>query len=67
MENILVPIQNSEEEVMITLPNGRRFPRKVYSKYSTEELKEIIACCNNYTHIIQTLRINNYYHKYLIP
>jgi hypothetical protein len=65
MENILVPIQKSEEDNIITLPNGKRFPRKVYSKYTVEELKEIIACCNNYTHIIQTLRINNYYHKYL--
>jgi hypothetical protein len=66
MENILVPIQKSEEDNIITLPNGKQFPRKVYSKYTVEELKEIIACCNNYVHIIETLQINKYYHKYLV-
>lgn len=66
-QNILVTNQKNNEEVtMITLSNGKTFPRKVYSQYSTEELKEVIACCNSYLDVIETMRINRYYHTYLV-
>lgn len=55
----------NEEIPIITLPNGKQFKRKKYSKYTKDELIEIIKLCDNYVHIIETLRINKYYHKYL--
>jgi hypothetical protein len=54
-----------DEEVLIELPNGKSFPRKVYSEYTADELKEIIGCCRNITHIIDTLRLNRIYYRYL--
>jgi hypothetical protein len=55
----------TENVSMITLSNGKTFPRKVYSAYSEEELREVIACCKNYKDILQTLQLNMFYHKYL--
>jgi hypothetical protein len=54
-----------DEEVLIELPNGKSFPRKVYSEYTADELKEIIRCCRNITHVIDTLRLNRIYYRYL--
>jgi len=58
-------MESTENVSMIVLSNGKTFPRKVYSAYSEEELREVIACCMNYKEIIETLRINMFYHKYL--
>ena len=53
------------EEEWIELSNGKRFIRKVYSKYTKEELSEVIACCRNLKDIVETMRINMFYYKYL--
>ncbi len=56
----------SEEDVQIVLPNGTTFPRKVYSAYTKEELTMIIGLCRNIHDILNTLKINRFYHTYLI-
>lgn len=53
------------EETLVILSNGKTFPRKTFSEYTKEELIEIIGCCRNYKDIINTLKINQYYHRYL--
>lgn len=57
--------RENTEENLITLSNGKTFPRKTYSEYTKDELIEIIGCCRNYKDIIETLKINGFYHKYL--
>jgi hypothetical protein len=54
-----------DEEILIELPNGKSFPRKVYSEYTADELKEIIGCCKNVCDVLDTLKLNRYYHRYL--
>ncbi len=51
---------------LIVLSNGKQFPRKTYSQYTKDELIEIIGCCKNIKDMIDTLRINNYYHTYIV-
>jgi Zn finger protein HypA/HybF involved in hydrogenase expression len=48
---------------LIQLSNGKIFERKKFSKYSSDELKEIIFCCSSISDIITTLKINKFYHK----
>jgi hypothetical protein len=55
----------SEEDVQIVLPNGTTFPRKVYSAYTKEELTMIIGCCKNITDMLDTLRLNRFYYRYI--
>lgn len=54
------------EETLVILSNGKTFPRKTFSEYTKDELIEIIGCCRNYIDILNTLKLNNYYHRYLI-
>jgi hypothetical protein len=58
-------VRENEIITTVTLPNGKTFPRKKYSEYSKEELVEIIGCCKNISEVINTMKINSYYHKYL--
>ncbi len=58
--------ESTENVSWITLSNGKTFPRKVYSAYSVDELKEVITCCKNYQDILDVLKINRFYHKYLV-
>lgn len=57
--------ESIEENTVITLPNGKTFPRKVYSAYTVEELKEVIGCCSSIADITESLRIHRSYHKYI--
>lgn len=47
---------------LVTLPSGKYFERKIFSEYSDEELKDIIAQCSNIAHILTTLKLNSIYH-----
>lgn len=58
-------IRENEIITVVTLPNGKEFPRKKYSEYTKEELIEIIGCCKSIKDIILTLKINRYYHSYI--
>ncbi len=59
--------ENGNELVQrVILPNGKQFPRKIYSEYTKEELIEIIGCCRNIKDMIDTMKINNYYHTYIV-
>ena len=49
-------------EDLVTLPSGKTFKRKIFSEYSDEELKDIIAQCSNIAHMLLTLKLNNVYH-----
>lgn len=53
------------EETLVVLTNGKTFPRKTFSEYTKEELIEVIGCCRNYKDILNRLRLNQYYHRYL--
>jgi len=53
----------SNEPSIIILPSGKKFNRKTFSKYTDDELKEIISECNNIAHILRTLEINQVYHR----
>jgi hypothetical protein len=57
--------ENIDSATVIVLPNGKTFPRKVYSAYTADELKEVIGCCYSIKHIVETLRINRFYHRYI--
>ena len=54
-----------EEKNKIILLNGVELEKKVYSKYTNDELKEVIKCSKSYIEIIKTLKINKTYHTYL--
>jgi hypothetical protein len=53
------------EEEIIVLSNGIKITRKKFSKYTKDELSEVIKCSKNYQDVIHTLKINRFYHKYL--
>ncbi len=53
------------EEEIIKLSNGVTIKRKVYSEYTSDELKEVIKCSKSFIDIIKTLKINKTYHTYL--
>jgi hypothetical protein len=57
--------EKMEENNKIILSNGIELEKKVYSKYTVEELKEVIKCSKSYIEIIKTLKINKTYHTYL--
>lgn len=57
--------ESIEETTVVTLPNGKTFPRKVYSAYTEDELKEVITCCSSINDVTDTIRIHRSYHKYL--
>lgn len=50
------------ENLHIVLPSGETFTRKAYSKYTKDELINIIQQCNNIKHILEVLKINKIYH-----
>lgn len=54
--------ESIQENTVITLPNGTTFPRKVYSAYTVDELKEVIGCCRNYKEVLDLLKISKTYH-----
>ena len=54
-----------EEDNKIILSNGLELEKKVYSKYTVDELKEIIKCSKSFIDIIKTLKVNKSYHIYL--
>lgn len=54
-----------EETDKITLSNGFVLEKKIYSKYTKDELKEVIKCSKSYIDIIKSLKINKAYHTYL--
>ena len=50
----------------ITLPNGKVIEKKVFSAYTKEELEEVIKCSKNYNEVLNLLKLNQYYHRYLV-
>lgn len=57
--------ESIQEDTVIVLPNGKTFPRKVYSAYTVEELKEVIGCCYSIKGITNTLKVHASYSKYI--
>jgi len=51
-----------KDSSLIILPSGKQFIRKTFSQYTDDEIKEIIAQCNNISHMLTTLKVNSCYH-----
>ena len=51
-----------KSENLVILPSGKTFKRKIFSKYTDDELKSIVAECSNIKHITTTLKLNAVYH-----
>ena len=47
-----------KSENLVILPSGKTFKRKIFSKYTDDELKSIVAECSNIKHITTTLKLN---------
>jgi hypothetical protein len=60
MSNLNPPAQDIN--LYIVLPSGETFVRKVFSKYTKDELIKIIGQCNNIKHVLDVLKLNKTYH-----
>lgn len=49
----------------IVLPTGETMERKVYSKYTEEELRRILAACKNLAQVITVMKLHRSYNRYL--
>lgn len=49
----------------ITLSNGDKIEKKIYSKYTNDELRKIIVLSSSISNMLEIMGLNRYYHTYI--